>query len=202
MNKYYGGWAHEDDIELVEAVLRNVRAGKGVVDGCIEYEEKTNGRRSASANKYRFHTQLKEKYAKAYELARAEGRKVKAENKKRKTKDERLKDAVDAIDKSIERELTLDDVLVIVNEFKRQQESKNDEPALTELQSENELLKQQNKRLEGEVKELENTLKNNIEQQTQIMDALKVLEGAGINLNLPKHAPKYAINKDGTIEKF
>lgn len=197
--KYYGGWTHEDDMELVEAVLRNVRAGKGVVDGCIEYEEKTNGRRSASANKYRFHTQLKEKYAEAYELARMEGKKVKAE--KRKSKPNSLQNAIEVLENP-ERELTLNDVFVIVNQFKKQQDAKNDEHALSELQDENKLLKGINQRLEGEIKELEITLKHQLEQQKQIMDALKVLEGAGINLNLPKQLPKYAVNKDGTIEKL
>lgn len=202
-NINYNGWAHQDDIELVEVILRNVRNGKSVIDGCNEFEELTNGKRSASASKYRFHTQLKAKYQKAYELARKEGRKVKASNKPA-TKKERLNKVVDSIASNPEnlRELTIEDVLVVMNQFKKQEQNK-EQVDVVQIQKENQELKERNSKLVNEVKELEELIKDNTQRQQQIFSALKMLESAGINLNMPKEAPPtYAIEKDGTINKL
>lgn len=202
---YYGGWSHNDDIELVEIVLKNVRNGKGVIDGCYEYEKMTNGKRTASASKYRFHTQLKEKYQKAYEMARMEGRKVKAEKNKHVSKRERLEKVVTNFianpEVSEPKELTLDDVMIVMNQFKKQEQNKKaSEMEVEKVIKENETLKQRNAQLVAEVKELEELLKDNTERQKQIVSALKILESAGINLNVPD--TKYTVNKDGTIKKL
>ena len=188
--KYYSGWTHEQDMELVETVLRNIRQGKTIYDACAEYEEKTNGRRSISATKYRFHTQLKEKYAKAYELAKQEGRKFKAERKAEKQPIQPR-----------EGEITIDDIAKVVREYKKQQEEKGNcdcENEVFALNKENKRLKEENDKLRVEMEELQTSFAKNVEQQKQIMDALKILESAGIKMDLPK--TKYVVNKHGIVE--
>ena len=188
---YYGGWTHDDDIQLVEVVLRNVRNGNTVVQGCEEYEKLTNGKRSVSASKYRFHTQLKEKYAKAYEMARKEGKKSK---KERNVPPKRLKKVSEIVGDE-NNELTFDDVMLVVNQYRKQKEKSD-----PNMKAENERLKFENDKLKAELLELEKTLEQKTEREKNIMSALKVLENAGININIPQ--TKYAVNKDGTIEKI
>lgn len=171
----------------------------------MNMKKMTNGKRTASASKYRFHTQLKEKYQKAYEMARMEGRKVKAEKNKHVSKRERLEKVVTNFianpEVSEPKELTLDDVMIVMNQFKKQEQNKKaSEMEVEKVIKENETLKQRNAQLVAEVKELEELLKDNTERQKQIVSALKILESAGINLNVPD--TKYTVNKDGTIKKL
>ena len=191
--KYYSGWTHEQDMELLEVVLENIRNGGTILDACTQYEKMTNGRRSISASKYRFHTQLKEKYSSEYEQAKKDKREA------------RINKKTEPINPNFggnDEELTIDDVMKVIKRFKQQQENKGNcecEKEMFILNRENEKLRKENQKLKVEMEELQTSFSNNVKQQRQILDALKILEGAGIKMDLPKS--KYIVNKDGTVEK-
>lgn len=148
-------WTKEDDILLAETVLSSVKDGNAVMDACRIVEEKTNGKRSASACKYRWHTRLKEHYNDAYEFARAEGKKIRNIKAKKINQDERMESIIeDVLNTDNEREIMIDDILVLVKRYKHQEEQKQEsstEDVENKLRREIERLRQENKRLREEL---------------------------------------------------
>ena len=201
-------WTHDDDLLLAETVLRHVRDGRTVVDACREMEEKSNGKRTATASKYRWFTKLKLQYAGAYEIAKQDGKKVRDFKKKRVNQGERLEDIVEnVLNVEQEREITLEDIMVLVKRYKKQEESKGDDTDLEEeiskLKRENEKLRKENKELKQDNKDLKNSLKNADSDYKQLKGALDVLKQLGVNFNTPEPATgsKYIVNKDGIVER-
>lgn len=87
-------WTEDDDILLAEKVLSHVRSGNSIMNACREMEEKTGGRRSASASKFRWYTRLKPHYQAGYKLAREEGKKKKDIEKRRINQGERYENLI------------------------------------------------------------------------------------------------------------
>lgn len=198
-------WTPTDDMQLVETILRNVRQGGTAIDGCREYAESTNHERSVDASKFRFHTKLKMQYAKAYELAKTEGKKVKQAKRKYITQDERFENIFQNLiadnDPPVEREIELNDVMLLLKKYMKQT-PKVDNDELVKLRKENEKLTKQvtelrssNLKLNKAFNEIEHDYKN-------IKQALNVLKSAGIALEVPQPTStiKYKVGADGLVE--
>lgn len=174
-------WTKEDDILLAETVLNSVKDGNAVMDACRIVDEKTNGKRSASACKYRWHTRLKENYAEAYEHAKLEGKKKRNIRAKKINQDERMENIIeDVLNTDNEREIMIDDILVLVKKFKQQEEQKQEsstEDTENKLRREIERLKQENKRLREEL-----------------------LSMKAIRVEKKDKGKEFKINVDGTVE--
>lgn len=204
-------WTDEDDILLAETVLRNVRAGNSVVMACREMEEKTNGKRTASASKYRWFTKLVDQYKAAYEMAKDDGEKVKEAKKRKVNKGERYKEIVEEVlDGDVplpEKEITPDDIILLAKKFKSQQEGKSKDAHKLERELNSEKKKSADliKQLKKKEEEFEDAMesvaiwKKNYEQ---IVNSLQVLKKAGINITIPEpEKTTYKVNKDGIIER-
>lgn len=194
-------WTHDEDIQLVETVLRHVRHGGSVIDGCREFSDKSNGGHSVDASKYRFHTQLKEQYIKAYNMAKEEGKKVKKNKRKYVTQDERFENVFQTLiadNDPPDRRIELDDIMVLLKKYKQQ-----------EPDNENEKLVKDNEKLTKQVEELrKSNLKlskafNEMEHDyKEIKKALNVLKKAGLVLDIPApvSTTKYVVGADGLIQ--
>lgn len=198
-------WTPDDDLMLAEMVLRHVRSGHTILDACREMEEQSNGKRTATASKYRWFTKLKLQYASAYELAKQDGKKIRNFKKKRVNQGERLEDIVEnVLNTEQEREISVDDILVLVKQFKKQEEKKADnESELLKVKREIDKLKKENSALKDENKELKHSLKNVDTDYKQLKGALDVLKGLGVAINTPEptQGSKYIVNKDGIVER-
>ena len=195
-------WTHDDDIQLVETILRTVRHGGSVIDGCREYSENTNGERSVDASKFRFHTQLKEQYATAYNMAKEEGKKVKQAKRKYVTQEQRFENVFQSLiadnDPPSERRVEVEDIMVLLKKFKEQAPIQNDDKLVKEnekLTKQNEELRKSNMKLSKAFNEMEHDYK-------EIKKALSVLKKAGLVLDIPApvSTTKYKVGADGLIE--
>lgn len=193
-------WTKDEDMQLVETILRHVRKGGSAIDGCREYAEVTNGEHSVEANKFRFHTKLKDQYSKAYELAKAEGKKVKQAKRKPLTQIERLNTILleKSNEQSKQRKVELDDIMVMLKAYMKQEGS-------TETDSK---LLRENEKLSKQVKELrESNLKlskafNDMEQDyKELRSALLVLKKAGLSIDIPQPTStlKYTVDANGLV---
>ena len=202
-------WTEDDDIQLAECVLRRVREGDSVVDACREFEEKTNGRRTAQASKFRWHTKLRDRYSAAYELAKQEGQRTRDLKRRKVNQGERYKDIMETVfDSDPNREIIVDDILVLVKKYKEQEEAKGSfqeqyEKETNKLRRENEKVKKQLNNTEDELEKTKEALVYINNQYNKLLNALKVLKEAGIQINIPEPDDfNYVINKDGTVEKL
>lgn len=202
-------WTDDDDLLLAETVLRRVREGDSVIDACREFEEKTKGRRTSQASKFRWHTRLKDQYAGAYELAKKDGKKARDFARRKVNQGERYADLVEnVLDKDSDREIVLDDILVLIKQYKNQEESKgmsNDkfEKETDKLRREKDKLNIELKRTKEELKQTKEALVEVDTNYRKLIDALKVLKNAGIQINIPEPENfQYIVNKDGTVEKM
>lgn len=202
-------WTDDDDLVLAETVLRRVREGDSVIDACREFEEKTKGKRTASASKFRWHTRLKNQYAGAYEIAKADGKKAREFARRKVNQGERYQDILEnVLEKDNEREIVLDDILVLVKQYKKQEEDKAENRDKFEKETD---------KLRREIEKLKKELKDTTEQNKQmkealievdgnyrkLLNALRVFKEAGIQVNMPEPDDlKYMVNKDGTVEKL
>lgn len=204
-------WNDEDDKLLVETILQFVKEGKTVINGCREMEEKTEGRRTTSASKFRWFTKLVHQYRAAYELAKEEGKKVKEVKKKKLNKGERFEEIVETVFQddtpAIEREIDADDFIILAKKFKQQQMSKIEEAKQFEK---NQAINQRKvSDLEKELKQTKAELKDTIEMlqlkqkdYQNILEALNVLKKAGIQITIPEPSKtRYSIGKNGLVEK-
>jgi len=202
-------WTEDDDIQLAECVLRRVREGDSVVDACREFEELTKGRRTSQASKFRWHTKLKHQYSAGYELAKAEGKKVRDLKRKKINQGERYQDIMENVfDADPNREIQIDDILVLIKKFKEQEEAKGSfqeqyEKETNKLRRDNEKIKKQLNNTEDELEKTKEALIYVNSQYNKLLNALKVLKEAGIQINIPEPDDfNYVINKDGTVEKL
>lgn len=197
-------WTKDDDLQLVEMVLRNVRQGNSVIDGCREFEEATKGRRTADASKFRFHTRLKPQYAAGYELAKEEGQKARASKRRKINKGERMEQIMMNVLETENRPIVIDDIMVVLEMYKKQIEEQNldgkREEAELKLRREKENLAKANRKLKAELKETKAELKMLIKEHKELKDALRVFQQLGI-VSKPDEKQSYRVNKDGTIEK-
>lgn len=173
-------WNKEDDALLVEKVLERVRQGFSTIDACREVESITNGRRSASACKFRWHVKLKETYKDAYDIAKAEGKKNRDILKKKINQEERFDDIVEnVLGTETEREIMIDDIMLLVKRFKQQEENKVIETEeINKLRRENEKLKKELKEAKEELASIK-------------AKRIKVRKDKGLT---------YSIEPDGTIK--
>mgnify|MGYP001473424512 CR=1 FL=1 len=202
-------WTEDDDIKLAECVLRRVREGDSVVDACREFEDMTNGRRTAQAAKFHWHTKLRHRYSAAYELAKQEGKKNRELKRRKINQGERYKDIMETVfDSEPNREILIDDILVLVKKFKEQEEAKGNfrdqyEKETNKLRRENEKIAKQLKQTEDELERTKEALVYINNQYNKLLNALKVLKEAGIQINIPEPDDfHYVINKDGTVDKL
>lgn len=204
-------WTGDDDILLAETVLRKVREGKTVMDACREVEEVTEGRRTASASKFRWFTRLVDQYKAGYEVAKSEGAKVKAAKKRKLNKGERFEEIIhDVFNEAgpvIDKEIEPEDFIILAKKFKQQQQEKEDK------------LKKLDKEVRGDQKriaELEKKLKiaqedaNWYNEQllakqrdyNKVIEALQTLKGLGIQIQIPEpESTKYIVDKNGVVNK-
>lgn len=205
-------WTPDDDIMLAETILRNVREGKTVMDGCRELEEKTEGRRTASASKFRWFTNVVEQYRAGYELAKEEGAKVKQAKKRKTNKGERFEEIVKNVFESevpvIEKEIEPDDFIILAKKFKEQQSKKkseesNHEKTIKELQRKNENLEKKLQEAKKEADWYNELLLAKQRDYNKIVEALGTLKQLGVSITIPEpETPKYKIEKDGTVSKL
>lgn len=203
-------WTNDDDILLAEKVLTAVRNGNSVMQACREMEAETNGKRTASASKFRWHTRLKPQYQAGYELAKEDGKKKRDEEKRRINQGERYENLMsNLLDKDDEDQISLEDVYLVVKKYRDQENEKTKDQSKIE---------KENRQLKNKVNELEKNFKKQQEdlEYTQevlmdrdkkykkLLDSLKVLKEAGIQINVPDDVQtnKYHINSDGTIDRI
>jgi len=202
-------WTKDDDIALAEVVLRRVREGDSVIDACREFEETTKGRRTASASKFRWHTRLKSQYSAAYELAKTEGKKARDFARRKVNQGERYEDLLEnVLEKDNDREITLDDIVVLVKRYKKQEEDKGEnkdkfEKETDKLRRELEKTKKDLKDTSEENKQMKEALLEVDTNYRKLLNALKVFKDAGVQVNIPEPEDfKYIVKKDGTVEKL
>lgn len=205
-------WNEEDDALLAETVLRNVREGKSIIAGCREVEELTDGRRTATASKYRWFTKLVDQYRAGYELAKQEGDKVKASKKRKVNKGQRYEEIIQEVFNADvpaqEREITADDFVILAQKFKSQEQNK--EGSQKKLEKELNAERQKVKKLEKELADTKKDLKDTVEMlgyknndYNNLVEALQVLKKAGIQINIPEPTkPKFKVGKDGIVESI
>lgn len=195
-------WNDEDYLLLAETVLRHVRSGGTIIDACKEVEEVTEGRRTRSACKFKWHMKLKDQYKAAYELAKQEGQKKRAISKKRVNQGERYEDIVkNILDVEEEREITPEDILVLVKKYKQQEDDKTNQNTKDEKKLDK--VTRENSRVKKELKETKEALVELNKRYNELKDALNVLKKAGVQINMPEpDTVRYVVNKDGTVEKI
>jgi len=188
-------WTEDDDLLLVETVLRNVRDGYTIVTACEEMEDITAGRRTKGASKFRWHTRLKDQYETAYQLAREEGKKAKLERKRNHNKGKNFNEIVETVvQPALADEITLDNINHMLVMFRNQEASK--------YTDEIEKLERKNKRLTDELSEANRLLNDVRRDYNELVRALGALDNLGINVPMPKETThSYRINPDGTIDR-
>lgn len=204
-------WTTDDDVLLAETILRNVREGNTVVDGCREMERVTSGDRTASASKYRWFTKLVHQYKAGYELAKQQGKEVKNAKKRKLNQGERYKEIVEEVLERTpevqEKEIEPEDFIVLAKKFKEQQSKKEND--VNKQEKEIKQLKRDNEKLEKELRESKKEVEMYVDalaakqrDYNKIVEALGTLKNLGVAINIPEpEAPKYRVDKDGTVSK-
>lgn len=193
-------WTKDDDLMLVEMVLRHVRSGGAAIDGCREFAEKTGDGRSVDAVKFRFHTQLKKQHQTAYNIAKEQGKKVKAEKRKYVTQSERFEELLDKhIGKDDEDEIEIDDVYILLKRYMKQEPKKNDE--VEYLRKENERLNEYVMTLQDGNTKLSEAFDEIEHDYKAIKQAIAVLKTAGLHIDLPAptNTKKYKVDANGLV---
>jgi len=194
-------WTKDDDLLLVETVLRHVRNGGAAIDGCREFAEKTGDNRSVDAVKFRFHTQLKKQHATAYNIAKEQGKQIKAERRKYTTQSERFEELLDKhIGKEDEDDIDIEDVYILLKRYMKQEPKKSNEDYNKMERLNRELLEQvndlrdSNKKLSEAFNEIEHDYKN-------IKQAIGVLKTAGLTIDIPPptNTKKYKVDANGLV---
>ncbi len=194
-------WTKDDDLELVETVLRHVRSGGAAIDGCREFAERNGDERSVDAVKFRFHTRLKKQHATAYNLAKEQGKKVKAEKRKYTTQSERFEELLDKhIHKEDEDDISIEDVYILLKRYMKQEPKRNDEEIERLVRMNKELIEQvkalqdSNNKLSRAFDEIEYDYKT-------IKQAIGVLKSAGLSIDIPPptSTKKYAVDANGLV---
>lgn len=200
-------WDEESDALLAETVLRNVRQGNTLASAFDEVERVTDGRRTVSACKFRWHTRLKEQYAAGYELAKEEGKKAK--RSKRVNQGARFKDIMkNVLEEDVDKEITIDDIYILVKKFKEQEdkkslEEKEKDKKIRSLETELRSLKNKNEELNDAISDYKEVLQIKERNHKKVLEALETLRTLGVAINMPEQEPnKYKMKKDGTVEKI
>lgn len=198
-------WSEDDDLKLVEAILSAVRRGGHAIDGCRNFSESTNGKRTVKASKYRWHVKLKQHYLAALELAAQEGK----ENRDKPNQGKRYAEVMEnVLNKEVDNKLTFEDVYVVMKRYRNQVNDHDEDNS--KLAKENQKIKSKNDKLQKELEEAKSELKyhqevlaNKNRQYKELMNSLQVLKKAGIQINIPEEEKgNYIINNDGTVEKI
>lgn len=211
VNNLHGDiWTGDDDVLLAETVLRFVREGKTVMDACREMESLTEGRRTASASKFRWFTKLVDQYQGGYEIAKQEGKKAKEAKKRKVNKGERFEEIFESVlNKSdeIEKQIDPDDFIVLAKKFKEQQNKKKQEVSshekeMKQLRRDNEKLGKELEEAKKEVELYNELLLAKQKDYNKVIEALQTLKGLGVNISIPEpESPKYVVDKDGIVSK-
>jgi chromosome segregation ATPase len=199
----------EDDPLLAETILRNVRQGKTVIEGCKEFEEMTEGRRTIAASKYRWFTKLVDQYRAGYELAKNVGREVKQKKKRKVNQGERynqiMGEILDKDSSDQEPDVQIEDILLLVKKFKHQKNERNNETKekdkeINKLNREIKELNSLNEDLKSELADTRELLELKTKDYNNVMEALKTLKNAGINITIPEPSrPKYNVDNNGLV---
>lgn len=198
-------WSEDDDLQLAEKVLSNVRQGGTLLDAFRSMEEETGGLRTLSASKYRWHTKVKKDYQAAFEMAKIDGARIKDAPKL--NQGERYESLLEnVLDKEVDQKLTIEDVFVVMKRYRDQTNEEDNETSAVErenkrLQNENDKLKREMKKLKEDLVMHQEALSGRNKQYKDLLDSLQVLRKAGIQINVPEeNKSKYSINNDGTVD--
>lgn len=203
-------WTGDDDVLLAEMVLRFVREGKTVMDACREMERVTDGRRTASASKFRWFTKLVDQYNAGYELAKQDGKKAKDAKKRKVNKGERFEEILENVlqkTEEAEKEIEPDDFIVLAKKFKEQQnkkiqENSSHEKELKQLRKNNEKLEKELAEAKKDVELYNELLVAKQNDYNKVIEALQTLKGLGVNISIPEpESPKYVVDKNGMVSK-
>ena len=196
-------WSHEDDLLLAETVLRHVREGSTQLNAFEEVGDKLN--RTSAACGFRWNAEVRRKYENAIELAkrqRKERKRALADKSKIKNKSNTITSSENT--KSDSSSITLDTVIHFLTNLKNEYEASNQSKLVLEQ------LEDENKRLKGQVSQLEkdlsmaknklNTVQEDYQTFIQIMERARkmtVLEDTG-----SFKAPSFRMDKNGNLEQF
>src|SRR5699024_6802926 len=150
-------WTKDDDVLLAETILRTVRNGGTIIDGCRNFEEVTEGKRTEQASKFRWHTRLSDQYKAAYELAKEQGKRNKGKSRINQGESyERVMDTI--LNNDEEKELNMKDVFNVDKKFKDQQ--KSEEATYGKNKRENKRFKKENEKLKDKLKKMYDNTKD------------------------------------------
>ena len=180
----YGDWAN-DDLLLVETILRYVRNGDAINDACKEVEEKLNYTRTFTTLKHRWFTVLKPQYENAFNSAFKEGK------KKRKKRYRQTRNVSSD-------ELGIIEALNIVKAYSEQvAKEKEERLKAEELKKENQAIKDKLNRISEELDMISDLLEHEKAKNNDLIKTIQTLNSIGFNLDDRK---KYKVNKQGVVE--
>ena len=182
----YGDWAN-DDLLLVETILRYVRNGEAINDACKEVEEKLNYTRTFTTLKHRWFTVLKKQYEHAFNLALKEG-------KKKKKKRYRQSQSVNP------DEVGINDVLKVVKAYsERVSKEDEDRKRNEELAKENQAIKDKLNRISEELNVISDLLEYEKAKNNDLIKTIQTLNSIGFNLD-ESNRKKFKVDKQGVVE--
>ena len=180
----YGDWAN-DDLLLVETILRYVRNGDAINDACKEVEEKLNYTRTFTTLKHRWFTVLKPQYENAFNSAFKEGK------KKRKKRYRQTRNVSSD-------ELGIIEALNVVKAYSEQvAKEKEERLKAEELKKENQAIKDKLNRISEELDMISDLLEHEKAKNNDLIKTIQTLNSIGFNLDDRK---KYKVNKQGVVE--
>ncbi|MGG3888752.1 RsfA family transcriptional regulator [Metabacillus fastidiosus] len=187
MKVRHDAWSHEDDLLLVETVLRFIREGSTQIAAFEEVGEKLN--RTAAACGFRWNAEIRQHYTEAIEIAKKRRREKKREENKEKKSSAKHK--VTADDNNDISSLTFEDCIAFLQNMKEANDGGQAQSIKTDhllLQKRNEELLKENKELQKKYEKLKNAHQS-IEEDYKIL--VKIIDEARKNIILGDD------NKDG-----
>jgi RsfA family transcription factor len=182
----YGDWEN-DDLLLVETILRYVRNGEAINDACKEVEEKLGYTRTFTTLKHRWFTVLKKDYEHAFNLASREG-------KKKKKKRYRQSQSVNP------DEVGINDVLKIVKAYSEKVDREENERVKNEeLKKENEAIKNRLNKIKSEMDMISDLLEYEKAKNNDLIKTIQTLNSIGFNLD-ENNRKKFKVDKQGVVE--
>lgn len=182
----YGDWEN-DDLLLVETILRYVRNGEAINDACKEVEEKLNYTRTFTTLKHRWFTVLKQQYESAFNSALKEGKKKK---KKRYRQSQNFNP----------NELGIIEALNVVKAYSEQvAKEKEERLKAEELQKENQAIKDKLNRISEEMDVISDLLEHEKAKNNDLIKTIQTLNSIGFNLD-DANRKKYKVDKQGVVQ--
>lgn len=211
-------WSHEDDLMLAETVLRHVREGSTQLKAFDEVGDRLS--RTSAAVGFRWNAIVRDRYEQALKLAKKQRKEMKRAERRQPdyTKNEMhtplqqeqpiakpvLKTPINTTEPTqTKKELTMRDVITFLSNLEQSASSTNKlRTNLEKLESENQLLREENTLLNQRIKTLENeqqVMKEDYQSLIQIMDRARRM--VVLNDNEDQNVPTFKMDKNGNLEK-